>query len=365
MGLDLHEKPFDEATLTKLLLFEGYLKEWLPVFVEQDCPKIYIADFFAGPGKDKNGKLGSPLRIIENIFLYKERILEKGIKIEVIFNEFDTEKYNELKNNIAAVRDKLFYSPKIYNKDFKELFFELKDNFDENPALLFLDQNGIKQVTKDILTELANYERTDFLFFISSSFFVRFSEDPSFKLYFPEFKKEELRETNYNSIHRKVLEHYKKITKPISSIRLHPFSIRKAKQIYGLIFGTHHIRGADKFLRLAWKINPENGEANFDIDDDRNKREQMALFPEYRRKTKLEEFEDDLSAFIAQKKVLSNKEIFDYTIDNGFIQTHAIDVIRKLVKDTKVEKCFSGKGFYISYECCYREQPKEYRWVSK
>jgi hypothetical protein len=48
-----HDKPFDEATLTKLHLFEMYAREWLPVFLSRRIrADVHLFDFFAGPGPD-------------------------------------------------------------------------------------------------------------------------------------------------------------------------------------------------------------------------------------------------------------------------------------------------------------------------
>jgi len=67
---DFHEKPFDEGTETKLQIFELYAREWLPVFLARTAPlkrEIHIFDFFAGPGADSVGNLGSPLRLLRQL----------------------------------------------------------------------------------------------------------------------------------------------------------------------------------------------------------------------------------------------------------------------------------------------------------
>lgn len=363
MVKNLHHEPFDEGTLTKLAIFEAYLKEWLPVFIQQSSPTIYIADLFAGPGKDKNGEPGSPIRLIETVYLYKESIQAKGLKVEVIFNELDTDKFTHLKRNLESVRDKMFYEPKFYNEDFIDLFDRLEPDWKEAPCLLFMDQNGIKQVTQDILKRMADLSRTDFIFFISSSYFIRFCDDPAFKKYFPDLNSDELKECEYNDIHRKILEHYRKLLSFESPMRMFPFSIKKGANIYGLIFGTKHILGADKFLDITWELNKINGEANFDIDKDLSKKEQKVLFAEFKQKTKLDEFDENLTEYISKKGVVSNKEIYDFAIDNGFTHKHAADVVKSLLKEKKIEKMFKSNGLFIGYKQCYREEKKvNFKW---
>lgn len=85
---NLHSKPFDEGTLIKLDLFRFYVREWLPVFIS--AKKIYwktlnIYDFFAGPGKDVDGKKGTPLIILEELEPYYGEIVDKKNHSQSLF----------------------------------------------------------------------------------------------------------------------------------------------------------------------------------------------------------------------------------------------------------------------------------------
>src|SRR3712207_2893729 len=103
MARDLFRKPFDEGTLIKLSIFEDYFKEWLPVFIskaEAIWKEIQIFDLFGGEGKDVNGIDGSPLRILNILNANKESIISNQIKISVIINEYETEKFQLLKANL-------------------------------------------------------------------------------------------------------------------------------------------------------------------------------------------------------------------------------------------------------------------------
>ena len=69
---DFHNKPFDEGTLTKLLIFELYAREWFPVFLSRSRRgAIHVFDFFAGPGTDRENVLGSPLRLLRQLRDYQ------------------------------------------------------------------------------------------------------------------------------------------------------------------------------------------------------------------------------------------------------------------------------------------------------
>src|SRR4051812_21766456 len=96
---DLHSEPFDESTLVKLGIFEGYAETWIPVFVMSRHPTICIFDLFAGSGYDKNGVAGSPIRILQKVKYHLKIIKEKQTKIDIYFNEYNAKKFAFLKES--------------------------------------------------------------------------------------------------------------------------------------------------------------------------------------------------------------------------------------------------------------------------
>src|SRR5258708_1167057 len=185
-GKNLFRKPFDEGTKTKLALFENYLLEWLPVFLSPNkiyWPTINIFDFFAGEGYDCFGTKGIPIIILENIKKYEDLIRRKNLKVNVYLNEFDKRKYDILIKNLDeyGTVDYINIRPP-YKEDFQVIFKKLYPLIKEKDTanLVFLDQNGIKQINQDVFLRLITANTTDILFFISSSFFKRFSEHEAF-----------------------------------------------------------------------------------------------------------------------------------------------------------------------------------------
>ncbi len=151
---DLFQKPFDEGTIDKLEIFEDYFKEWLPVFISRKeiiWNKIQIFDFFAGEGKDINGVEGSPLRILNVLNQNKALILQSNVKINVIINEFEKEKYDLLIQNLKLIWDESIYNVDFLNQDFSIVFNKYYESSRQTANFLFLDQNGIKQITEGCL----------------------------------------------------------------------------------------------------------------------------------------------------------------------------------------------------------------------
>lgn len=131
---DLHSDPFDETTITKLELFEDYAEAWIPTFVMQkDIDEIHVFDFFSGPGYDKNGVAGSPLRLLNKINAYLGFFLSTKTKVMLHLNEFEPnkikqEKFNLLQQNCqeflnANQKLKYFTFIEYYNEDAETLFF--------------------------------------------------------------------------------------------------------------------------------------------------------------------------------------------------------------------------------------------------
>lgn len=102
---NFHTKPFDEGTLTKLRIFELYAREWLPVFLAKTRPprrEIHLFDFFAGPGMDTAGQLGSPLRLLTQLRNYQRLAGWPQVKVCAHFFDASPSKVRELNDHIRA-----------------------------------------------------------------------------------------------------------------------------------------------------------------------------------------------------------------------------------------------------------------------
>lgn len=354
---DLFNHPFSEETITKLEIFEKYAETWLPVFLFRNFKDIFICDFFSGAGYDKIGAPGSPLRILEVIKNQQYNIIKNGVRINLLFNELDKEKYFLLEKNITEKLEEMpdlkrHLKVQIENEEFYKLFEKRKADFAKSANLFFLDQNGVKEISSEVFFDLINYSTTDFMFFISSSFFHRFQNEGS-KI-FKEFNLHDIKGYTYSKVHKAILELYKKMIPEGNSTKLYPFSIKKGANIYGLIFGAKHPRAVDNFLRIVWDKNKLNGQANFDMDKE-NKNIQRDFFTD-QGQTKIEKYEFELEKFILSKNEITNKDLYDFTLENGHIPKHTVDKVRAMKKKNII--AYDGHPC-ISYDKCYSERKKE------
>lgn len=367
MSKNLHEKPFDEATIAKLEIFEDYAQAWIPTFVMYGDPVICVFDFFAGTGYDKMSVPGSPIRILNKIREQIGPIFQKNVKIKVFFNEYDKKKFqlleeacSEYLNSHTEVARAIELS--ILNQDFKDCFFDLLPLIQKFPSLVYLDQNGIQFLASKYLQALEQTQRTDFLYFVSSSYFYRFGEQDEFKAHLA-LDMRSIKKNSYQSIHRSILNELKKSLPVNSPLRLYPFSLKKGANIHGIIFGATHPRAVDKFLTIAWKQNEINGEANFDIDDDIEK-SQLTLF-ESKRLTKKEAFQEKLRGKVQSGEIKDNADAYKFALSEGHLGNHAADELKKMKGEKLID--YSSSSPCVTYKNVYGSPPKilEYKILKK
>jgi hypothetical protein len=110
-----------------------------------------------------------------------------------------------------------------------------------------------------------------------------------------------------------VVDYYRTLLPGASRYFLGGFSIKKGANIYGIIFGSAHPLGMDKFLRVAWQADEMNGEADFDINRDDCGPLLSALLPP----RKIAAFEGDLTARIQAGAVQNEADIINVCFQHG------------------------------------------------
>lgn len=357
---NLFDEPFDEGTLTKLEIFEKYFEEWLPTFINSKYNKpIQVFDFFAGIGYDKSGQEGSPIRILKVIDKFRGKLVKNNKKVKIYLNDSDPKKYEDLVSNInnkvIACSLNSFVDLKITNKTFQDCLKIYQNELSNGCNLIFIDQNGFKEINEKTFQYLIQLKTTEFMFFISSTHIHRFAKLPEVQRIHPKFDFQKIMNTHRKKIHNVICDEYHKyLPKNIKSYAIIPFSIIKNdnNNVYGLIFVCKHIRGADKFLNIVWQKNPINGNANFDIDDDLTKN-QLHLF-NGKIPTKIEKFQSELKEKILNGEIKNNREAYIYTINQGHIHKHAYEIIRQMKKEKLIH--YDSPSPLINYEQIFKNK---------
>lgn len=360
---DLHEEPFDDGTITKLEIFEDYAQAWIPTFVMKAEPLICIFDLFAGTGYDKDGTAGSSIRILRKIKDHIGNIFQNKVKIRVYINEYEPDKIKQKKYELLLsacneyleanqdVNRAIEFKPS--NEAFESLFPKLLPEIKQYPSLVYVDQNGIKFLSDKYFSEFEKMSQTDFLYFVSSSYFVRLGNTDEFKKHV-KLNIESLRSEPYNLVHRNLLGQLRERLPQNTKLKLYPFSIKKGTNIYGIIFGASHPRAVDKFLSIAWKRNEVNGQANFDMDQDIPS-PQLDLFST-QKVTKLAKFKVALRDKVLSGQITSNFEALDFVYSEWHIGKHAADVLKEMKQ--KGEISYTANSPCINYEKVHKEKQR-------
>ena len=347
---DLHSKPFDPGTLSKLELFEHTADGFLSVFIRSGTKpgrRIQIYDFFSGPGYDKNGNEGSSIRLVRNLISLIPQIREYNYDVRVLFNDTDSSKIQQLESSIENFNcDRNVLNFEYKSENFRTVFVKTYQGMRyENAAnLIIIDQNGIKHFTPELFKQLRNLKRTDFMVFLSSTYAWRFKGGQEFKKYVDTdvaFKDA----TSFLDAHRALVDYFKGMVENGEEYYLAPFSIKKnGGNIYGVMFGTSNLLGMQKFLEAAWRIDSQRGEANYDIDSEGMFSLTGELELGWGKVNKVRSFENELSEAILTGTVSSTGEAFEFTLTRGFLPKHANAVTKRLSKEDRIARV-TGIGY--------------------
>lgn len=333
---NFHSKPFDGETLIKLDIWRRYLETWIPVFVANPLNSIPINvfDFFSGPGIDESGNFGSPIIALQEASKYRGQLIKSNKKINFFFFDGAKRKVDALRKNVELYIDPEVFNIHIECLSFSSAFGSNLPRMGNSANLLFIDQCGIKEVTPEVFKKISVLRTTDLIFFIASSYFARFVKSSEFQNYLS-VTPESIEETSYKDIHRLICKFYRKVLPVGSQYSVIPFSIKKGSNIYGVIFGSRHLKGNRKFLEVCWKIDPVQGEANYDIDED-NITSQISFFPEDNKASKLRKFEREISEAVLSGELKTDADIYIYILENGFLPVHVRDVMKGLIKEKQI-----------------------------
>jgi len=350
MGKNINADVFTEETKLKLQIFAECFREWLPVFIHHSfVNRINIFDLFAGSGKDAVGNFGSSLILLDKARgKYCDAVIENNKEIIFSFNEKDSSKQQQLVSNINSFIDNCLKTnckqqQCVYHHNFGQ--FEFKDVFDHSEIqqifsnnsiakFVLLDQYGFSQVDESVFLKLVNSPMTDFIFFISSSFIRRFKEIPAVTHYF-DTKQIPFNETKPRECHRQIADYFENIIPQNKEYYVHNFTIKKGKNYWGLIFGTSHTLGMEKFLKVCWEKDKSAGESNFNIDNDF---QQDSLFYEAGTSNKLIQVQDELRDKVLSGIITDNHSGLKYAMKRRCMPKTFVDVVADLIAKQKV-KC--------------------------
>lgn len=358
MAKNIHKTIFSEQTKLKLGIFRECFREWFPVFLHNPyISNIFIYDLFAGSGTDVEGNYGSPLILLEEARgengQHCKYLSKENKKVVFAYNEYQKRKVKTLGENIQTffsdckancAEESCPYENNYHIKqsDFHELFQStaLLNNLANNKygKFLLLDQYGFKHVDDEVFIRLTNSPKTDFIFFISSSTIRRFQESDVISKYLKDHK------ITFDAAlpkecHRVIAKYFKSLIPKDKEYYIHHFTIQNQSNYYGLIFGSNHSFGMEKFLKVCWKYDILAGESNCNINNDFKKGE---LFYNPQETNKKEKVKILICSLVMSGRINNNKDGMRFALYNGCLPNIFVEVVEHL-RDTKRINIVEGK----------------------
>lgn len=355
MAKNINSFEYTEETMLKLDIFRKCFREWYPVFLHAPhISHLFIYDMFAGSGKDAAGNYGSPLILLQEARgenrQHCKHLISNGGRPSVVFgfNEMLQSKATELKQNIdteqTECQKNCEYSICPFTNnihigayDFRELIQNEQVNSVLNNRsygkFILLDQYGFKQINDEVFLKLINSPKTDFIFFIASSFIRRFKTLDAVTAYFHN-NSIIFDESKPKECHRAIADYFRSLIPEDKEYYLHSFTIQKGSNYYGLIFGSNHTLGMEKFLKVCWSEDQLAGESNCNINNDY---EIGSLFYNPTLSNKKQNVYNIVKDKILKKEIISNIEGLKFVLSQGCEPKLFVDVVKDLMNSKQIE----------------------------
>lgn len=308
--------------------------------------------FFAGPGQDCNGNHGSPLILLNEAKGERKQYCNPSSKKAIIFGFNDKNESESLKENIQRYLScchksecqkseclfKLEENVFVRDLDFKDCFSSeiLKQKLacEDFGKFVLLDQFGFSQVDETVFKELARSPSTDFIFFIASSFIARFKDHPYTKKYI-DTSKIDFDNAKPVDKHGLIADYFAQLIGNEQEFYLHHFTIRKGANYYGLIFGTGHTYGMEKFLKVCWAHDELAGESN---DNKYGDYQKGTLFYDPENSNKIELVKRELRAKILSGDISDNISGLKFALKRRCLPKLFVHMAKELERQNLIKR---------------------------
>ncbi|MHA2788364.1 three-Cys-motif partner protein TcmP [Corynebacterium sp. S7] len=156
-------------TKAKHEILKRYLNPWFVIMGKWNDLILFV-DGFAGPGRYQNDEPGSP-KIACNAAI-QNKSSQPNSRIKLLFNEEDSNRFEELENWAAETKPLLPDKVDIYarNMNFADLATEIvsgRQSKKQVPTFAFIDPFGFKDVPLDLISKLVEHEKSELFILFS------------------------------------------------------------------------------------------------------------------------------------------------------------------------------------------------------
>lgn len=360
-----------EHSKAKVELYSTYLSVYLNILGRADfVAKIHLYDLMCGEGVYSDNSKGSPIQAMIAIKDHYYSNNKKIPNVDIWFNDKDKSKIDENKYKIERVEEacNTIYKPNNVNikytrEDYLTIHPKIKQELEElkklrgkEKALLFVDPYGYKEVKPSHMRDFLENGHSEVILFLPISHMYRFANkslnedfpggEPLEKFLNELFGDKTPNYTNTGTFIETIKSSFRENLKD-KKIYVDTFSIeRDGSNTYCLFFFTSHVKGFEAMLDSKWKLDSQAGKG-FRIEKSGNLFDTTISF----------EYPDLLSEYIKKKQSVTNGEVYLFGLENGFLPTHSVAIMKQWQKENPKFKVMTNnntparKGtFKIKYE---------------
>ena len=329
---------FNDSTKAKLGIYKAYITKYLKVLSKaykqswNTKNSVYIADLFAGPGRDELGNPGSPLILLD----YLSQTYLDGLQVKICFNEMNPENCQKLNQIVSGHKapKQSWVEVNVQNQDYSELLPKIiakHKNHNYFKRFFFIDPFGYKGIHLDDIKAILNDGNTELLLFLPVSFIYRFkSKDEDYKairIFLDDFISVPDPSTIGSDVAfvRSILDTLReKLGLFVDSFIIQDNS-RKGHNC--LIYFSSNRKGLEKFVETKWNIDKEEGSGY-----NKNQGDQVSFLESFF----YESLEEKLMTFL-ETGHKTNIEVRNFCYEHGSLPKHGNAALKKFSEQGKIQ----------------------------
>ncbi len=362
----------------KLDLYQAYLEKYFAILgLAKGIEKVNIYDLFCGTGIYEDGKEGSPIIAFNKICKNREFFKQNNwpVKpISLLVNDSDPTKINivkaylEAKNN-PSVCDLQFHSSNT-TQLFPEIVAEINKQSKKERNLLFIDPYGYKEISPKSIKDLLENGRTEIILFLPVSFMHRFKnislvEERKCYQALNDFIVQLFPENHaIRNLEKVDVETFTRYLSEGLSFQEKYFCVshqieRSKNNLFAVFFITSHIYGLERMLTVKWENDKDFGTGY------RQPQPQISMF-EQEEKKDIESLNyvwlsRNLHDLIEERKVISNLDLYKFTLQKGFLPKHSNSILKNWVSEKAIMVLNAETGEIIVSPRTFHNKWEDYR----
>jgi three-Cys-motif partner protein len=336
-----------EHSEAKVKLYGKYLAVYLSIMRNiQYVKRVFIFDLFCGEGVYENDAKGSPIIALDTIRNHYFANKKSCPNMTLWFNDngiSEIERSVYKTDRVQRISNEFFIPTNVKIEYFKEDYedicpkaIDLARQTKDAKGLFFIDPFGYKDIKPNDIRKMLEGGNTEVFLWLPIAQMYRFA-DSAMRSNFPgseplrAFLTELFGEVtpSFQSSHEFIEQLRGRFRAYLRGLGVFVDTFileRDASNVYCLFFFTRNVRGYEKMLEAKWSIDPSHGKGH-------SLEKTISLFDEI----ELSGYPQKLQAFITSADYRTNKELYHFGLENGFLPKHSNNVLRDWKREGNIE----------------------------